>query len=211
MSDGDTEHFRRMQERYRAGDLPWDHELPPPEIIAAAERLTPGRALDLGCGLGRAAIYLARRGWQVDGVDFVPEAIELAAERVAAAGVGERVRLHRASVTDMGFLTGLYDMAVDVGCMHGLDTAQQRAYAAEVARLIRPGGRFLLFVHLREPGDDASPTGVADGRVEALFGGAFAFVAAEPGTTVVGDMERRSAWYELERISGPGAADGGSH
>ncbi|NTU83074.1 MAG: hypothetical protein HGA45_27510, partial [Chloroflexales bacterium] len=42
-----------MRRRYREGDLPWEAPLPPPEVLAAAERLPPGRALDLGCGSGR--------------------------------------------------------------------------------------------------------------------------------------------------------------
>lgn len=73
--------FLGLQQRYQRGDLPWDEPLPPPEIIALAERLPPGRALDLGSGTGRASIYLARCGWTVDGIDFVPEAVALADAR----------------------------------------------------------------------------------------------------------------------------------
>lgn len=198
MSDTETEHFRRMQERYQRREMPWDHQLPPPEIMAAAERLAPGTAVDLGCGTARAGAYLGARGWTVDGVDFVPEAIELAQARVAEAGLTDRVRLHTGSVTHMPFLSGPYDLAIDVGCMHGLDAGRQRAYAAEVARLVRPGGTYLLFVHLRDAGDDGRP-GTPDGSVEALFGETFEFVSVTPGTTTVGGDTWRSAWYELER------------
>jgi SAM-dependent methyltransferase len=199
MSDTDTDHFRRLQDRYRRREMPWDHELPPPEIMAAAERLEPGAALDLGCGTARAGVYLAARGWRVDGIDFVPEAIELATARVAAAGLADRVRLHEGSVTDMRSLSGPYELAIDVGCMHGLDAGRQLAYAGEVTRLVRPGGTYLLFVHLREPGDDEGRPGTPDGSVEALFGEAFEFVTVEPGMTTVGEDRWRSAWYELRR------------
>ena len=79
--------FQRLQQRYRDGDIPWDHDLPPPEVIAVAAELPPGRMIDLGCGTARACVYLAARGWEADGVDFVPEAIALAEERVRRAGV----------------------------------------------------------------------------------------------------------------------------
>ena len=86
--------FTTMTERYRSGNLPWADALPPPEIVGLCEALLPGRALDLGCGLARSCIYLAQRGWQCEGVDFVPEAIAQARERVIAAGAADRVTLH---------------------------------------------------------------------------------------------------------------------
>lgn len=98
-----TTRFQRFQQRYRDGEIPWDADLPPPEVIAVADVLPPERALDLGCGTGRACVYLAARGWSVDGVDFVPEAIMRAEERIRRAGVTDRVRLFAASVTDLHF------------------------------------------------------------------------------------------------------------
>jgi SAM-dependent methyltransferase len=199
MTTNEPTRFERLQERYRQRDLPWDHELPPPEIRAAAERLAPGRVLDLGCGSARASIYLAQGGWEADGVDFVPEAIDLARERVRAAGQEARVRLHIASVTDLSFLQPPYDLAIDVGCLHGLDAEERLAYAAEVARLVRPGGHYLLFAHLHEPGAETTPASMPDGVIETLFTPAFAIVQLERGTTVVAEQQWASAWYELVR------------
>jgi SAM-dependent methyltransferase len=200
MSAAEPTRFERMQERYRTRDLPWDHELPPPEIIDAAERLAPGRLLDLGCGTARASIYLAARGWQADAVDYVPEAIEIARERTRAAGQLDRVRLHVASVTDLSFLTGPHDLAIDVGCLHGLEPDDQRRYAAEVARLLRPGAAFLLFVHLSElGGEGAVPVSTPAGSVEALFAETFEIVHVAHGETKVADMHWVSAWYTLAR------------
>jgi hypothetical protein len=82
----------------------------------------------------------------------------------------------------------------------GVDDERRRAYAAEVARLVRPGGCYLLFVHMRAAEDDVSPPGVGQGTVEALFGAGFDFVQVEPGTTTFGELQRRSAWYELRRL-----------
>lgn len=199
MSTNEPGLFERMQQRYRARDLPWDHELPPPEIIAIAERLPPGRLIDLGCGTARASVYLAARGWEADAIDFVPEAIDLARERVGAAAQEQRVRLHVASVTDLSFLTGTYDLAIDVGCFHGLSPENQRRYVTQVARLVRSGGTFLLFAHLRDQSDTTSPASTPDGTIEALFAEPFHFAHVEHGQTTVGEMRWASAWYTLVR------------
>lgn len=74
-------------ERYRAADLVWGTE--PNRFVAEvlADRVPAGRALDLACGEGRNAIWLARRGWQVTAVDLSDVAIERARKLAAAEGV----------------------------------------------------------------------------------------------------------------------------
>lgn len=84
------ESLARFTERYTNGQVPWDDSLPPPEVQALVATLPPGRALDLGCGYGRTAIYLAQHGWQVDAIDFVPQAIAEAEKRAMAAGVAPK-------------------------------------------------------------------------------------------------------------------------
>ena len=62
----------------------------PPEVrqYVEEERTPPGRVLDLGCGTGTDAVYLASHGWDVVAVDFASRAIGLAEKRASAAGVG---------------------------------------------------------------------------------------------------------------------------
>src|SRR5579885_2975421 len=74
---------------YWRGRPPWDTGISPPELVEAIEgpqALPPGRALDLGCGTGTNALYLARHGWQVTGIDFAAPAIEQARRKAQAAG-----------------------------------------------------------------------------------------------------------------------------
>ncbi|WP_031458588.1 SAM-dependent methyltransferase [Chloroflexus sp. MS-G] len=197
-----SDRFHRMRERYLSGEIPWDHSEPPPEIITLSNELPPGRAIDLGCGTGRACIWLARAGWQVDGIDFVPEAIAIARERVAAAGVADKVRLFVADATRLDFLTEPYDLAIDVGCGHGFSEPELNAYLDEVRRLLKPGGLFAFFAHLRTPTTpDAAilKTHIEQTLLLAALQSRFIIEQFVPGETVVMGQRGPSAWIYLRR------------
>jgi cyclopropane fatty-acyl-phospholipid synthase-like methyltransferase len=191
--------YAEMRRRYAERDLPWDQPLPPPEIIAFAESAPPGRALDLGCGTGRASIYLAQRGWTCDGVDFIPAAVDLARERASAAGIEDRVRFFVASAAHLDEFEPFYDLAIDVGCMHNLRGDDLVSYAAGVARLTRPDGHHLLFAHLADETDSSTSARLTDTDIRSLFDSTFAIERAERGTTTVGDMTWPSAWFWMRR------------
>ena len=193
--------FIEMRRRYREGDLPWDQSLPPPEVVDLAATLTPGGALDLGCGAGRACIYLARHGWDCDEVDFVPDAIALAQARARAAGVAEHTHFRVASVTHLDALQPPYDLALDVGCLHNLRGDDPQAYAMGLARLVRPGGQYLLFAHLSDEADEAARFGMPESTIRATFDATFAVERVERGSTTVGAMPRASAWFWMRRAA----------
>jgi SAM-dependent methyltransferase len=187
--------FRLM---YRLGFTPWDSGVPPSELIAVVEgarRLPPGRALDLGCGTGTTAVYMASNGWQMTGVDFVPRAIRAARAKASVAGlpvvflVGDVTRLHEYSI-DPGF-----DLLFDQGCFHSLPEAAQPAYEREVTRMARSGATYLLYAFGRQPERRRRffPKGVTPDEVRALFSG-FEVVEATPGTDPFG-----SHWYTMRR------------
>lgn len=188
-----------MTERYRSGNLPWASELPPPEVVALGEALPPGRALDLGCGLARSCIYLAQRGWQCEGVDFVPQAIEQAKERVIAAGVGERVKLHVGSVLELGHLEAPFDLAIDVGCLHAQPKAAVPVYVAQLRRLLRPGGTFVLFAHLRDEADADEQRWTTLRTLEDGFRDGFILDRMVRGTTAMPDATWASVWMWMKR------------
>jgi SAM-dependent methyltransferase len=193
--------YAEMRRRYDERDLPWDQALPPPEIIAFAEGAAPGRALDLGCGTGRASIYLAQRGWICDGVDFIPAAVDLARERAIAAGVGDSTRFLVASVAHLDEFEPSYDLAIDVGCMHNLRGDDLLSYAAGVARLVRPSGHYLLFAHLASENEGAANTRLTEPDIRAVFDGNFAVERIELGTTTVREMTWASAWFWMRRMA----------
>lgn len=80
--------------RYRENDRIWSGEANVALVREAAD-LAPGRALDLGCGEGGDAVWLARRGWRVTATDISGVALERAASHAADAGVGDRVEWQR--------------------------------------------------------------------------------------------------------------------
>lgn len=183
----------RMTARYASGDLPWEDTLPPPEVVAWVDAAAAGRALDLGCGTGRAARYLAARGWQVDGIDFVARAIELAREHSAEFPT---ITYHHASVADLHFLTPSYDFAVDVGCGHALSDDLLPSYVAELARLLRLGATFLLFGKLS---GDSDETGFDEPTLHTLMSPHFTLAKQERGITTMPDESWESVWYWWEK------------
>src|SRR5207248_8252043 len=89
------------------------HELSP-LLVAAVEKgeLPKGAALDLGCGTGDYAIYLARKGWTVTGVDLVAHAVERAQRKARAAGLD--VRFKRGDITRLGEMgLGRFQLLLD--------------------------------------------------------------------------------------------------
>jgi ubiquinone/menaquinone biosynthesis C-methylase UbiE len=134
-------------ESYRSGGFlrMWDYKVPTQELVAtvAALNLPAGaNALDIGCGAGREAIFLAQCGFRTIGVDFAPTALAIAADRALRAGV--RIQWRTGSALALPVPDASIDFATDRGCFHHVDEADRPAYARELARVLRPGGRFLL-------------------------------------------------------------------
>jgi len=117
----------------------------PDESLAGWVRdglVRPGRAVDLGCGHGRNAIFLASHGFSVEAVDYSQAAIDWARERVKETGT--QVQLRHQSVFDLNLEAGSYDLVYDSGCFHHLPPHRRRRYVKLVVDALRPGGWFGL-------------------------------------------------------------------
>jgi SAM-dependent methyltransferase len=133
---------------YRLGFAPWERrdiaESWRP-ILDGPNSPPPGRALDVGCGSGRDAVYLAARGWRVTGVEFIDRALATAKQRAAKEGV--EVEWVRGDVAELGRL-GLepgYGLLYDFGCIHGLPDAARRGAATGLTELAASGATLLIF------------------------------------------------------------------
>ncbi|MGD1011968.1 MAG: class I SAM-dependent methyltransferase [Acidimicrobiales bacterium] len=129
---------------YRHGTPRWDSLEVHREVKALVADRQPGRALDIGCGCGTDAIYLALLGWDVVGVDFVAEAIETARERAAAAGVTPRFVLGDVTQLRQIGIQAPFDLILDTGCYHSVPDQLRESYAREVTELAVPGADFYV-------------------------------------------------------------------
>ena len=143
---------------YFRGRPRWDTGITPPEVVQFMQSHPPGRALDLGCGTGTNLVAMARAGWDVVGVDFVPSAVRRARERIAAQELVERAVARQGDVTRLDDLEPGFDWILDIGCYHGLPDGRREAYRAGLRRLLAPGGTYLLYAMNRNGG--GGPSGV---------------------------------------------------
>ena len=149
----------------------------------------PGRALDLACGAGRHAVWLAGRGWQVDAVDGSEAAVSLLLANAVRAGCRERIDGHVADLEAdppaFAIARAAYDLIVDCYFLH-------RPLFAAIREGVRPGGLFVAALHLP----------AADG------GGGHRFVLQ---TGELAALVRAWGWHVrhcAERPGGPGADHG---
>ena len=169
------------------------------------ERLPPGRAIDLGCGSGANAVYLARHGFEVVGVDFSPIALAKARRHADVSGVASRVRFVEGDLTAPSIpgVDGPFDLLVDYGTLDDLAGARRRQMAATITRLARPGASFLLWCfyasrselpRMSFSGPSRVSGAVSPGEEAALFGASFEITRLadkEPGRPFAAFLMRR--------------------
>lgn len=138
-------------ERYSGSDRIWSGN-PNPRLVEQVADLAPGAALDIGCGEGADVVWLARRGWQVTGLDVSQVAIDRAQAHAAEAEVDDRTSWLRADLMAGDTAPGGFDL-VSAQFMHVPTDDFTRVWTA-VAGAVRPGGSLLVVGH--HPADAAT-------------------------------------------------------
>ena len=161
-----------VSDHYADGTYRWWHlSEPSPELLQAlADGWLPpsGRALDIGCGLGTEAAHLHLAGWRAAGVDLSPVAVAAAARRHPGPSFVQ------ADLLRLPLPSSSFDAGLDRGCFHYLAADDRPGYAAELRRVLRPGGKLLLRASLRAAGvrndidEEVILAVFADWRVEFL-------------------------------------------
>ena len=141
---GNMEGERFWEDRYRRRGRVWSGR-PNPVLVDLVGSLRPGTALDLGCGEGGDAIWLARQGWRVSAVDVSATALSRAAAAATTAGVADRIdfRQHDLAVT---LLSGAFDL-VSAQYLHSPVEFPRVHVLQEAASAVTPGGLLLIVDH----------------------------------------------------------------
>lgn len=138
-------------------DLPWAHDEPTLFLPEICRLRKPGRVLDIGCGAGTDSVFMAKQGWDVTSLDFMPKALEYTVGRAKEAGV--KVTPVETDVT-MWRPTQKFDLVLDHGLLHNMDPERYAAYRDTVLASIADDGEFvLLHWHPLYPGQPNGKTG----------------------------------------------------
>jgi SAM-dependent methyltransferase len=176
-------------------EIPWNVESPPGFLVELVEsrRVTPCRAVDLGCGAGNYAVWLAARGFDVTGVDISPRALDLARRLAAARGVACRF-VAADLLGDLGEFDSAFDFAYDWEVLHHVFPKDRARYVANVDRMLRPGARYLSVCFSEE---------------DHGFGGEGKFRTTPLGTTLYfsSEQELRELFQPLFHIEELGTVD----
>ena len=202
---------------YRLGLAPWERREVAESwrpMLDGPETPVPGRALDVGCGSGRDAVYLAKRGWRVTAVDLVEKALATAERRAAEEGV--EVEWVRGDVAELGRL-GLepgYNLLYDFGCIQGLPDSARMGATAGLTALAAPGAT-LLMLAFKAARRMVLPRGMDTEDIVALLGDGWEFEHSRSFVTEDAPRPIRRAnptLYRLTRRLGaaaPPASQGG--
>jgi SAM-dependent methyltransferase len=179
---------------------PWDTKAPKENVIAWQEGgWVHGDVLDIGCGLGDNAIYLAKSGNNVTGLDISPTALSTAERRAKDAGV--TVTFAVTDSTKLEGYTDAFDTVVDSGMFHCLDDDAKRSYAAAAHRATRPGATLLIscFSDANPPNEEWPRPAVSEQTLRDVLGGAgWDIESLEPASSrreIDGNDVEMAFWY----------------
>src|SRR6202022_1538635 len=178
---------------------PWDTQAPKENVIGWQTRgWVHGDVLDIGCGLGDNAVYLAKNGHKVTGLDISPPALITAERRAKDAGVD--VTFAVADSTKLDGYTDAFDTVIDSGLFHSLDDEGRRRYVAAVHRATRSGATLLLscFSDTHPAGKEWRPAGPEETLHDVLGGAGWEIASLQPAT-VRGELDGAQVemvfWY----------------
>lgn len=149
---------------------PWDVGRPQPAFVelVRARELDQGRVLDVGCGTGENALYLADNGFSVSGVDLSDRAI--AAGRAKAKERRLKVDFRAGNALSLDFKDKVFDNVIDSGLFHTFTDYDRPVFAREIARVLVTSGKyFMLCFSEKEPTNWGGPRRITKKEIETTF------------------------------------------
>ena len=154
--------LEQWNERYRAGEQLFDAPVP---LVVKFAGPAPGRALDLACGSGRNALYLAKLCWRVTAVDGSPVAVDVLRARARERGLDIDIHIADLERGEFEIPSGNYDLILD--CYY-----LQRDLIPKMQAGVRPGGMVISIVHLANADQpDGTPKRAYPGELRKYFDG----------------------------------------
>ena len=160
--------------RYLEHDLPWDSGIRSRELARVLDEglVKPCRAVELGCGTGTNAVFLAQLGFDVTAFDLAPRALEMARARAASADV--RVNFLEADLANLGLDLEPFDFIFDRGCYHCVRRMNLQGFLKTLERLSRPGTRYLVLAgNANEQTETEGPPRVTEQEIRDDLGRLF--------------------------------------
>jgi SAM-dependent methyltransferase len=156
-----------FEQMYR-GQAPWDTGRPQPAIIKLAEAgQIRGCVLDVGCGTGENLLYLAARGHEAWGLDFVPAVIERAKAKAAERRVGAHFLV--ANALELNELERQFDTVIDCGLFHTFADAERPVFVRGLAEVLRSGGLLHILCFSDEQPGTEGPRRVSQREIRDAF------------------------------------------
>ena len=158
--------IRGWDNRYRSGERAAEdlEAAPTPLLVETAKQLAPGKALDLACGAGRNALWLAEHGWSVTAVDGSSAAIEILSSRASERGI-----TLDAQVADLE--KHEYEIEPFHWDLIAICYYLQRDLFEPAKRGVAPGGILIAIVHVAESGEEPTAHRLRPGELEQYFAG----------------------------------------
>ncbi|MFO0891891.1 MAG: class I SAM-dependent methyltransferase [Isosphaeraceae bacterium] len=159
------------RERFESAYLetpPWDIPGPQPAIVELQEAGAIGQAvLDAGCGTGENALFLASRGHEVWGIDFIPTAIDRARAKAEDRGLAVHFRVGDAfALEDLG---REFDTVIDCGLFHTFSDEDRPRYISGLGAVVRPGGRVIILCFSDEEPPGQGPRRISQRELREAF------------------------------------------
>ena len=158
--------IRGWDERYRSGERRAEDldAAATPLLVEAAKKLVPGTALDLACGTGRNALWLAKQGWSVTAVDGSPVAVEILRSRASEQGLAMNASVADLEKSEFRIVPSTWNLIAICYYLQSdlFEPAKQG---------IVPGGILISIVHVAEPGEEATSHRLKPGDLQCYFKG----------------------------------------
>ncbi len=153
---------------YQEGAPPWETGRPQPEVIRLTkEGLLHGKVLDVGCGTGENALYLAQHGCEVVGLDAVPLAVAAAQAKARERGLNVTFLTHDA--LHLESVGTDFDVILDSGLFHVFSDDDRGQYVQQLHAVLKPHGTLILLCFSTEETSEIGPRRVSEREIHEVF------------------------------------------